>query len=96
MASGTGSYLEQIKYEQDEESMWSINDDISRMQWVQQVEECISLPSDSSKRPDAHHILNQEWDEAEAAKELLEDAQRNDKRLRMIAEQQGKTTKNAD
>ena len=96
MASGTGSYLEQIKYEQDEESMWSINDDISRMQWVQQVEECILLPSDSSKRPDAHHILNQEWDEAEAAKELLEDAQRNDKRLRMIAEQQGKTTKNAD
>ena len=76
--------------------MWSINDDISRMQWVQQVEECIFLPSDSSKRPDAHHILNQEWDEAEAAKELLEDAQRNDKRLRMIAEQQGKTTKNAD
>ena len=56
------------------------------MQWVEQVEECNILPSDSSKRPDAHHILNQEWDEAEAAKQVLEDAQRNDKRLRAIAE----------
>ena len=86
MATGTGSYLEQIKYETDGESMWSINDEISRMQWVEQVEECNILPSDSSKRPDAHHILNQEWDEAEAAKQVLEDAQRNDKRLRAIAE----------
>ena len=66
------------------------------MQWVEQVEECNILPSDSSKRPDAHHILNQEWDEAEAAKQVLEDAQRGDKRLRFIAEQKAKEMKDAE
>ena len=96
VASGTGSYLEQIKYEGDEESIWSINDEISRLQWVEQLEECMSLPSDSSSRPDSHHILNQEWDEAEAAKHVLEDAQRGDKRLRFIAEQKAKEMKDAE
>ena len=58
LASGSGSYLEQIKYESDEEAIWTINTDISRMQWVEQFDEYMVLPSDSSKRPDAHHILN--------------------------------------
>ena len=33
IATGTGSYLEQIKYEGEDEVIWSINDDISRMIW---------------------------------------------------------------
>lgn len=39
LASGSGSYLEQIKYEADEEAIWTINTDISRMQWVEQIDE---------------------------------------------------------
>ena len=80
IATGTGSYLEQIKYEGEDEVIWSINDDISRMIWNQEIEECMILPSDSTKRPDAHHIFNQEWQEAENAKHILEDRQRLDKR----------------
>jgi len=49
---------------------------------VEQIEPRFILPSDSSNRADAHHILNQEWDEAEASKHQLEDTQRADKRAR--------------
>ena len=93
VATGAGSYLEQIKYEGDEESIWSINDEISRLQWIEQMEDSMSLPSDSLKRPDSHHILSQEWEEAEATKQVLEDTQRNDKRLRTIAEEREKVKK---
>ena len=72
MAKGEGSYLEFIKYEGDEQPFWTINDAIPRMEWVQ-VEDYLMLPSDSSVRPDAHHILAQEWEEAEASKHELEE-----------------------
>lgn len=49
VASAEGSYLEQIKYEGEEESIWSINDDISRVVWVA-VDAKLILPSDSGKR----------------------------------------------
>lgn len=71
--SASGSYLEQIKYENDEEAIWSINHEIERMQWLEELEPGLVLPSDSSLRQDAHHILNEAWEEAEAAKHELED-----------------------
>ena len=59
VAKGFGSYLEHIKYESDEEAIWSINSDINRMQWVEEVDPKLILESDSSKRPDAPFILAQ-------------------------------------
>jgi len=35
VAKGEGSYLEHIKYESDDEAIWSINSDINRMKWVE-------------------------------------------------------------
>ena len=73
VAKATGSYLEHIKYESDEEAIWSINSDINRMEWVNEIDPKLILPSDSSHRPDAAHILAEEWDEAEASKHEQED-----------------------
>ena len=58
VAKGEGSYLEHIKYESDDEAIWSINSDISRMKWVEELSSQLVLPSDSSRRIDAHHILS--------------------------------------
>ena len=49
VAVATGSFLEQIKYEDEEEPFWTINDDISRLRWVE-VEPYLILASDSSVR----------------------------------------------
>ena len=55
LATGRGSYLESLKYDGDEDDFWSINDALPRIEWVD-VDEHLMLPSDSSQRPDAHHI----------------------------------------
>ena len=51
--------------------MWTINDNISRTEW-EDVQDSMILPSDTRRRPDANHILNEEWEEAETAKHELE------------------------
>ena len=83
---GKGSFLEQIKYEGDDEPFWTINDSIGRLTW-DEVEPYLKLASDSSVREDALHIQEEAWEEAEAAKHELEQVQRNDKKLRETAQQ---------
>ena len=40
------------------------------------------LPSDSYIRPDHPHMRNKEFDDAEREKQVLEDQQRKDKKMR--------------
>jgi len=81
VATANGSYVENIHYEGDDEPIWSINENVPRLEWVS-VDNSLLLPSDSSVRPDSRHILLEEWEQAEAAKHHLETIQRADKKLR--------------
>lgn len=81
VAQAKGSYLESITYDGDSEPIWSINSQIPRMKLVP-VDPKDILPSDSSLRPDSKFLLEENFDEAEAAKHILEELQRNDKKLR--------------
>ena len=86
VSKAEGSYLEQIKFEEDDEPFWTINSEIERIQMVD-VDPSLILESDTTKRPDANHIIAEEWDEAEASKHTMEELQRADKRLRTRAEE---------
>ena len=86
VSQGSGSYLEEIKFEDDAEPFWSINSVIPRIQMVE-VDPSLILESDSTKRIDAHHLDAEEWDLAESTKHELEEIQRADKRIRTAAEQ---------
>lgn len=75
LASGKGSWLENLEYD-DNEEIWNIfgpQDD-----WEFEP----SLPSDSSYRPDIKFIADKDYDQAQTAKESLENRQRADKALR--------------
>lgn len=78
---GTGSYLEKIQFENDDEPMWTINSEVLRSAWLAEPPIMV-LESDSTKRPDLHAIAAKDWDNAEAAKHELEELQRKDKKLR--------------
>ena len=56
------------------------------MEWVGEIDPKLVLPSDSSNRPDAHHIVAEEWDEAETTKHIQEDLQRADAKARILAQ----------
>jgi len=79
--TGLGSYLEKIKFDNDEEPMWTINEEVHTTKWIKEPKEKL-LVSDTYARPDLHFIIDQNWDEAESSKHELEEIQRRDKKLR--------------
>lgn len=87
VARAKGSYLETIKYEEDESAIWSINSDVPRLVLKDLSNDKRLLPSDSNVRPDARLIITKDWDEAESAKHELEQRQRADKKLRIAAKE---------
>ena len=69
MATGKGSYLEQVTFGtgEDEEILWAINDSSLKTKWAK-PDSSLILPSDGTRREDARHILNESWTMAEEEK----------------------------
>jgi hypothetical protein len=87
---GAGSYLEKIIYEGDEAPIWSINDRVDIKSSYVEIDESLKIPSDSTKRSDLQHLLEENFTEAETSKHELEVLQRKDKAGRIAAEKQRK------
>ena len=80
--SGEGSWLEGVFFKGD--TYWDIN--------MQPIEEWSPiddelLESDSYRREDKVYMITERWEEAEIAKETMENIQRQDKKLRDAAKQ---------
>lgn len=76
--TGKGSYLEYIEFE--EERYWELGD--AWGEWHKPDTE-IMLESDSWLRPDLNYIKEKDFENAQKAKEDLENKQRHDKKLRV-------------
>lgn len=76
-----GSYIEQIKYDNDEEPMWTINEEIFATEWIQEPVES-KIASDSEQRKDLQLIRAKDYEGAETHKHEYEEIQRRDKKLR--------------
>lgn len=87
---GAGSYCEKIIYEGDDTAIWSINDRADIKSSYVEIEESLRVPSDSTKRTDLVHLLEQNFEEAETSKHELEVLQRKDKAGRIAADKQRK------
>ena len=78
IAQGSGSWLEYIQF--DGNQMWRMGD-TPELQW-ELSQDC--LPSDSVYRDDLVFLLNDEIDNAQVAKDALENLQRKDKASRNV------------
>ena len=78
IAQGSGSWLEYIQF--DGNQMWRMGD-IPELRW-ELSQDC--LPSDSVYRSDLLLLLNEDIDNAQVAKDTLENLQRKDKASRNI------------
>jgi len=88
LVKGSGSWLSHI--ELDGEVYWRQGDEIGEERWVEKQEN--KLASDSTHRLDSKFIKQKNYDQAQKEKELLENVQRNDAKLRKAAKEgTGKT-----
>jgi len=81
LVKGSGSWLSHI--ELDGEVFWRQNDEIGQEGWVEK--EGTSLVSDSKNRLDSKYIKEKNFEQAQKEKDLLENIQRNDVKLRKAA-----------
>lgn len=77
--TGKGSYLEYVEFEGSSTKYWEIGDEWT--QWLKPDEKLL-LQSDSCLRQDINFIKEKDYDNAQEAKEKLEEQQRTDKALR--------------
>merc|ERR1712166_697834 len=89
ISKGSGSYLENITFVNDEKHTWDINMPC-KTEFKKPTKEGESgwhiLPSDSSCRDDGAAINAKNWEEAEAKKHEMEQLQRHDAKLRKESE----------
>jgi len=77
LASGVGEWLSFIEI--DGELLWKVNDQV-KDKWVEEAKG--KLPSDSSHRLDAQFIRIKDFEKAQKEKDLLENNQRTDAKIR--------------
>jgi hypothetical protein len=77
VSRGSGSWLSYIEF--DDDIYWKIKDTITDL-WI--CSQPGKLQSDSTKRLDTHFIKMKNFDKAQKEKEILENMQRNDSKLR--------------
>ena len=82
IVEGSGSWLESISFADDPEVWWAIDD--KRPDWGL-PHGVMVLESDSSKRVDRALIQAKDFEGADAAKSKIEDSQRHDQGLRLLA-----------
>lgn len=88
LAKGSGSWLSHI--ELDGEVYWRQTDEVGEERWVEKAQ--YKLESDSTNRLDSKFIKEKNYDQAQKEKDLLENVQRNDAKLRKAAKEgAGKT-----
>lgn len=76
VASGVGSYLENVKFE--EEEYWQLSDPFT--EWY--IPNEAVLPSDSSERLDYRALEIRDTETAQTEKEVIEERQRHDRKIR--------------